>query len=357
MKKLFALLAFLLAPALAEAQSQTFYSPPLGFALGTSGYTVPSPLLLPDGTANAPSLRMTSGGVSYGWFWQAGAGMAYTEGSRALFSPGFGGPTIDYLSSLKWAGATGLASTDVYLWRDAANTLALRNGTSAQQFNVYDTYTSAADYRRIAIYSSAGTQYIQTQSATAGSGYLVIGSQNTLYFQAGTGTPITQASLSTTAFAPSNDDALDFGASATKFKSLFLSRSIQGSKSKALTDATATAFVRVAIPQTIATNYKGGQVIYEIYCDDDTNQASQAGTVKFTCHNLAGTEACGFGTPDGVTLGDGTASLAAPTFDASSASADTIDLRVNSDCTGIAPNTHTIEWRLDMPTTATITPQ
>ena len=152
-------------------------------------------------------------------------------------------------------------------------------------------------------------------------------------------------------------DFVEIGDTAAPLKNIYVNRSILGSKSKALTDATATAFVRIAIPQTIATNYKGGQVIYEIYCDDDTNQASQAGTVKFTCHNLAGTEACGFGTPDGVTLGDGTVSLAAPTFDATSSAADTIDLRVNSDCTGAAPNTHTIEWRLDMPTTATITPQ
>jgi hypothetical protein len=132
---------------------------------------------------------------------------------------------------------------------------------------------------------------------------------------------------------------------------------IQGANSKALTDATATAFVRVAIAQAIATNYEAGKVEYTIYCDDDTNQAVQKGHVNFACHNLAGTESCGFGTPDGVTLGDGTASLSTPTFDATSGAADTIDLRVTSDCTGITPNTHTIQWRISTEATATLTPQ
>ena len=40
------------------------------------------------------------------------------------------------------------ASSDVVLARDAANTLALRNGTSAQAFNVYNTYTDASNYER-----------------------------------------------------------------------------------------------------------------------------------------------------------------------------------------------------------------
>jgi len=39
-------------------------------------------------------------------------------------------------------------STDLFLARDAANTLALRNSTAAQTFNVYNTYTDASNYSR-----------------------------------------------------------------------------------------------------------------------------------------------------------------------------------------------------------------
>jgi hypothetical protein len=156
---------------------------------------------------------------------------------------------------------------------------------------------------------------------------------------------------------PFASDTYGFGYPSLLVREMYVARGFQGGKSTALTDATATAFVRLTLVQTIGSNYEGGEVIYSIYCDDDTNQASQSGTVMFACHDLAGTEACSFGTPNGVTLGDGTASLSSPTFDATSGAADTIDLRVTSDCTGIVPNTHTILWRLDMPTNTTVTPQ
>jgi hypothetical protein len=43
------------------------------------------------------------------------------------------------------------AALDVILSRDAANTLALRNGTSAQAFNIYNTYTSATSFERYSV--------------------------------------------------------------------------------------------------------------------------------------------------------------------------------------------------------------
>lgn len=54
------------------------------------------------------------------------------------------------------AGSIGL-STDVTLRRDAADTLALRNSTTSQTFNVYDTQTSSTDYHRLAIKTARAT--------------------------------------------------------------------------------------------------------------------------------------------------------------------------------------------------------
>ena len=48
-------------------------------------------------------------------------------------------------------------STDVILVRDAANTLAQRNGANAQEFRLYNTYTSATDYHRLAIATARAT--------------------------------------------------------------------------------------------------------------------------------------------------------------------------------------------------------
>ena len=61
------------------------------------------------------------------------------------------------------------AASDIRIVRDAANTLALRNGTAAQQFNLYETYTDAANYGRLILKFSGSVAYIQTDGAGTGS--------------------------------------------------------------------------------------------------------------------------------------------------------------------------------------------
>ena len=124
--------------------------------------------------------------------------------------------------------------------------------------------------------------------------------------------------------------------------------SIQGSQSKALTDNVATQFASISIPQTAGANYAGATVEFTIFASDGTNMAVQHGSVKITALNIAGTESVTVGTPDFVTLGDGTASLDTPAFTATGG-ADLIDLKVQSNATGITPTIHTIEYRPDMP--------
>jgi hypothetical protein len=60
------------------------------------------------------------------------------------------GPRIGSDAALEWtsiASAEG-ATRDLKILRDAANTLAQRNGTAAQAFNLYNTYTDASNYER-----------------------------------------------------------------------------------------------------------------------------------------------------------------------------------------------------------------
>lgn len=62
---------------------------------------------------------------------------------------GSNGIRIDGARSLGFVNGFALAGpADVRLWRDAANTLAQRNGTNAQTFNLYNTYTDASNYER-----------------------------------------------------------------------------------------------------------------------------------------------------------------------------------------------------------------
>jgi hypothetical protein len=70
-------------------------------------------------------------------------------------------------------GATSGANVpDVWMMRDAANTLALRNGTAAQAFNVYGTFTDSSNYRRAVLsMTTAGVATLRAEGAgTGGSG-------------------------------------------------------------------------------------------------------------------------------------------------------------------------------------------
>ena len=60
------------------------------------------------------------------------------------------------------------ATSDLYLYRDAAGTLAQRNSTSAQTFRVYNTYTSATSYERGKIEWDTNVLRIGTEKGSAG---------------------------------------------------------------------------------------------------------------------------------------------------------------------------------------------
>lgn len=80
-------------------------------------------------------------------------------GSVTSLADIFGGGQVGVTSSRVWSngvtttGYFGIASAnplspDTILTRDAANTLALRNGVNPQAFNLYNTYTDASNYER-----------------------------------------------------------------------------------------------------------------------------------------------------------------------------------------------------------------
>lgn len=66
------------------------------------------------------------------------------------------------------AGGTA-AAPDLYFYRDAANIWAQRNGTSAQTFRNYGTYTDASNYRRVALaMTTAGVATLLPEGAGTG---------------------------------------------------------------------------------------------------------------------------------------------------------------------------------------------
>jgi hypothetical protein len=90
------------------------------------------------------------------------------------------------------------------LFRDAANTLALRNGTNRQNLNFYSTYTSSSNYERMAI--GYNGNYFGLTSQAAGTGVL-----RGIQFTAGESLTLTGSGVQVTDFAAAGNGV--FGSS------------------------------------------------------------------------------------------------------------------------------------------------
>ena len=121
-------------------------------------------------------------------------------------------------SGFSWSGTSNDASgaSDLLLLRDAANTLAQRNGNAAQESRIYGTYTGAgADYRRLALkMSSAGVAQIVAEGGGSGS------ADNRLEFVTGGATRMTVAAdgnITTSGSITATGVTVGSGASAATF--------------------------------------------------------------------------------------------------------------------------------------------
>jgi hypothetical protein len=106
-------------------------------------------------TSNPPDY----GGINYS-----------TDGIGGFLLGAYGGYGIHMGSGcvVGW-GASGPGEKDLILVRDAAGTLAQRNGTNAQTHRWYGTYTDASNYRRVALaMTTAGVASITPEGAGTG---------------------------------------------------------------------------------------------------------------------------------------------------------------------------------------------
>lgn len=123
------------------------------------------------------------------------------------------GGTGDGLQRIGLSTTPGVAS-DVFISRDAANTLAQRNGTAAQAFNLYNTYTDASNYERgVFDWTSAAN------TLTIGTKALGTGVVRTMEFAIG-GT--SQLVLGGNIFRPTSVGGVSLGASNTGFSKIYL---------------------------------------------------------------------------------------------------------------------------------------
>lgn len=150
------------------------------------------------------------------------------------------------------------------------------------------------------------------------------------------------------------NDVAVFGDTSNMLKSIYMRRFIQGSSAKTLTDAAAAAsVVRIAV----ATNsYIGGKIIWTATSTDATDQLTTSGEQFFSGVDKAGTVTCG----TGAAVGTATAYTTAKTLVCTvTVATSTTNCDIQASCTNDTVGSQNVifNWRLDMPLTATVTPQ
>jgi hypothetical protein len=134
-----------------------------------------------------------------------GFGMMSIRVNSGADNVGVGGSQVILSSagSFRWSSTSSITGTgDLFLARDAANTLALRNGTAAQTFRLYNTFTDASNFERGFMRWNANVLEIGTEAGGTGMArqlnVSLAGQANPLLFQAaGTGVRVIARDFST----------------------------------------------------------------------------------------------------------------------------------------------------------------
>lgn len=173
----------------------------------------------------------TVASVGYGFAGQPGDGMYLTaSGDLRFANAGVDsfrvsntaiGVVMPSNYSLQW-GTTGVTGADTFLFRDAANVLAMHNGTAAQNFHLYGTYTNPTNYNVMTVgyngtrfgisTSHGGTGTIQGLQFTAENGVYIdpTGAGSKWFATGGSNFP----------FTPTADAAYDFGQLTTRVRNI-----------------------------------------------------------------------------------------------------------------------------------------
>jgi hypothetical protein len=152
---------------------------------------------------------------------------------------------------------------DIFLARDAANTLAQRNGTNAQAFRIYGTYTDASNWERLSVgyaAESLGNQFVVAH-AKAGSGTNrnlwigTLGSTSTIIGTNGTGRWTFNENGH---FVANADNAYDIGADgANRPRNLFVATAIYAPSWYGGTTSTSAGIISGANVLTLQTYAAG----------------------------------------------------------------------------------------------------
>jgi hypothetical protein len=124
--------------------------------------------------ADGSNFRMAGsrfgGNVVFEMDYNGGNPWNFSFGGTQVFSAsGDGlGFRLRSVDPIGWSSGGSNLSADTTLFRDAANTLAQRNGTNAQAFRAYFSFTDASNYTRLALKTATTIHTIETESAGTG---------------------------------------------------------------------------------------------------------------------------------------------------------------------------------------------
>lgn len=139
-----------------------------GGALPLGGGTVTGPILFPNGTEALPSVAI---GDTDSGFWNAGTDRicgTSTGASRWCFIGN--SYVLSSAVSFGWGSSTDPESVglDTTMVRDAPDIVALRRATNPNGFRVYNTFTDASNYERIANEWNTNTAILGARAAGTG---------------------------------------------------------------------------------------------------------------------------------------------------------------------------------------------
>lgn len=129
------------------------------------GVTKAGTVLLPDDGAIKSG---DGGGNSYGIEFNENDGLLFLKGSTPYFRVNAASFIGRSTATIAWASGSPTSGQDTILARDAAGTLAQRNGANAQAFNIYNTYTDASNYERGFMKWNANVLEIGTEAGGTG---------------------------------------------------------------------------------------------------------------------------------------------------------------------------------------------
>ena len=187
---------------------------------GTSVFKVKS-----SGGISVPLGNKTNAGISFGasdeGFYSISSGFAFSiDTNTPVFAVRYAPPGLNNLSQYWGLGIVSNAfiawgsqfdatqNHDLAIGRDAANTLAQRNGTNAQTYRLYNTYTNASNYQRTSISDDSTGLIINQEHAGTGAARA-----NLLDLQVGGTSKITAASTA-------GNSTLSIGAAGTGYLKL-----------------------------------------------------------------------------------------------------------------------------------------